>query len=254
LPAGARSDEAAAVAPQGEHPVKKSLTLVSVAAALAVWSSPAAADPISHGTIALGAERLTGFYHSKDSIGPNDVTRNKISLLGEASNGPYDLPRIGIDGFIIDGLSLGGTLAIGHTAQTDKTAVAGGSTSTDSSGTAVLFAPRVGYGVMFSEHVGIWPRGGFSYFTASSDGSGTVSVGGVAINAGGTSVSRHYFSLNIDVPFLFKLAPNFAITAGPTIDVSLDGSQKVDLNGGGTATNDASYAAFGIAAGLVALL
>jgi hypothetical protein len=251
---GARSDEAAAVAPQGEHPVKKSLTLVSVAAAFAVWSSPAAADPIPHGTIALGAERLSGFYHSKDSIDTLDTTRNKISLLGEDSNGPYDMPRIGIDGFIIDGLSLGGTLAIGHVSQTDKRTVAPVQQSNDSSATAVLFAPRVGYGFMFSERIGIWPRGGFSYFTVSGDGSGTVNVGGVGVNAGGTSVSRHYFSLNIDVPFIFKLAPNFAITVGPTIDVALDGSQKIDLPGGGTQTADASYAAFGLSAGLLALL
>ena len=93
---------------------------------------------------------------------------------------------------------------------------------------------------MFSEHVGIWPRGGFSYFLAST-----------SFDAGG-STSLHYFSLNIDAPFLFKLAPNFAITAGPTIDVSLDGSEKVDPNV--TGPIDASSTAFGIAAGLVARL
>lgn len=227
--------------------MKKSLTLIPVVAALAVWSSPAAADPIRSGTIALGAERLSGFFHSKDTLGPNaaglgatDVTRDKISLLFEGTNGPYDLPRIGIDGFIIDGLSLGGTLAVAHTATSSPGPLR---PSTDFSETDFLFAPRVGYAVMFSEHVGIWPRGGFSYFLAST-----------SLDGGG-SASLHYFSLNIDAPFLFKLAPNFAITAGPTIDVSLEGSRKDTANGTGLSqTRDASSTAFGIAAGLVALL
>jgi hypothetical protein len=226
--------------------VKKSLTLIPVVAALAAWSSPAAADPIPHGTIALGAERLTGFYHSRESIdtavGNQAQTRDKITLLGETTDGQWDLPRIGIDGFIIDGLSLGGTLAIMHTGITTKDTVRLGSVSNDSSTTGVLFAPRVGYGLMFSERIGFWPRGGFSYYTQSTS----------IDNAGSTNL--HYFSLNIDVPFLFKLAPNFAITAGPTIDIGITGSQKNELNNGGTTTFDASYFAFGIAAGLVALL
>jgi hypothetical protein len=223
--------------------VNKSLTLIPIVAALAVWSSPAAAEPIPSGTIALGAERLTGFFHSQDSVGPIDVTRNKISLLGEPTNGPYDLPRIGIDGFIIDGLSLGGTIAISHTGVTTKGNAGPFNGSFDSSETDFLFAPRVGYALMFSEHIGIWPRGGFSYFLASTSADN------------GPSTSLHYFSLNIDCPFLFKLAPNFAITAGPVIDVSFEGSQKTEPNGPGVSvTADASTAAFGIAAGLVAFL
>lgn len=223
--------------------MNKSLTLIPVVAALAAWSNPAAADPIPAGTIALGAERLTGFFHSTDSVGNTDVTRNKISLLGESSTGPYDLPRIGIDGFIIDGLSLGGTIALAHTGVTTKTSAGPINGSVDSSETDFLFAPRVGYALMFSEHVGIWPRGGFSYFLATT-----------SVDNGGSS-SLHYFSLNIDCPFLFKLAPNFAITAGPVIDVSFEGSRKTEPNGPGVSvTADASTAAFGIAAGLVALL
>jgi hypothetical protein len=227
--------------------MKQHLALVSVAAAatLASVALPAAAEPIKEGTFALSAERLSGFYHSKVSLsnGNGSETFDRITLLGQAATGPHDLPRIGADYFIIDGLSLGGNIAIMHTSGSGDARFAGiqvngGNYDT----TQFLFAPRVGYAIMFVERVGIWPRGGFSYYLDSTS------------YDGGGSSTLHYFSLNLEAPFLFKVADNFAITVGPTIDVSLEGSQKLQSNNGNlSGSTDASLTAFGIAAGLVAL-
>jgi hypothetical protein len=224
----------------------KRVPSICLFAALAGWSGAAgaqAAEAFSAGTFALSGERLTGFYHANVSLaGAADSRTNRITLLGESSSGPYDLPRVGIDGFVIDHLSLGGTLMIAHSDTTDRAGVLAGfgAVSANATVTDVFILPRVGYAVMFSQHVGIWPRGGFSYFHRS-----------VAFDRGGTT-SIHYFALNLEAPFLFAVAPGFAITVGPTIDVALDGSvTNAPGNGGPFATStNTSFTAFGIASGL----
>lgn len=192
---------------------------LSVLFALSVVANAALADgPIRSGSVALSAERLTGFFHASDSGAGNHSVDN-FALLGQQSTGPYDLPRVGIDFFVARGLSLGGTLAVDYT-------TAGG-TGSRSHQTLLLIAPRIGYATMFSSRAGFWPRVSFSYMHAWY-GTG-----------GGTSLKTHAFFVGAEVPFLLALAQSFAITLGPALDVTLDHS-----------SNYASIVALGLAAGL----
>jgi hypothetical protein len=59
-------------------------------------------------SVSVSAERLFGLSHASPSTGASVTT---ISLLGgggiELGSAPYSVPRIGIDGFLWKGLSLG---------------------------------------------------------------------------------------------------------------------------------------------------
>lgn len=172
----------------------------------------------SKGQLAIGAERLFGFTWShrwEKSIVPgvpdhtDDV--NGISLMWHPSpaQGPYDSPRAAVDYFVIDHLSVGGTIGYigGSIATTQETPAGTRTVSNDYS--AFLFAPRAGYAYMFGSVVGIWPHGGFTYYSYSQD----------------NAVKGNGFALSVDCQFVFAIAPHFALTAGPTLDLPLSGSQ-----------------------------
>ena len=207
----------------------------------------AAEGPLPAGTVAFSGERLTGFYHTTltASSGPLsiDSTIDHFSLLGMEADGPWDLPRIGIDGFVIDGLSLGGTVFVSNrSVNTDANVAAGGLILTgggNGSVTDFLIAPRVGYAVMFTDSVGIWPRGGVSYFHESISPDN------------GSGASLHFVSIDVDVPFMFALTNGFAITAGPTLGIAVDGSYSQDNS---TVDVTEKYTSFGLGAGFMGWL
>jgi len=206
-----------------------------------ISSAQAESKDFTQGTLAIGGERLMSFAHGSvtaTSQGPIKVETtaksDQVMILGQETAGPWALPRIGIDYFVIDRLSIGGTIFVGYESRTQ--ALAG--VSADASATDILFAPRVGYAIMFNDTIGVWPRGGFSYFHES-----------VSPN-GGRDSTAHFFSLNIEAPFMFFVSPGFAITAAPIFDLSITGGASVDTPAGSVDT-DLSYISFGAYGGLL---
>jgi hypothetical protein len=203
--------------------------------ALATWSGAALAQTrdFTKGTFAIGAERMSGFIHGKATterntpVGKVSASRSedRFSLMGMETTGPWNLPRIGLDYFIIDHLSLGGTLYVG----------------TGNDVTNVLFAPRVGYAIMFNDTVGLWPRGGIGYFHHSfSDNNG--------------DDNNHFFNLDLECHLVIAFANGFGMTIGPVIDLSFQGSGTTTANLGpvGRPQNDydQSYTSFGLDLGI----
>jgi hypothetical protein len=207
-------------------------TTVTPAIALTVLTLalPAAAQHYDSGSVILSAERLSGFTHTRNSFGNADRTSEHFSLMGTLANTPADLPRIGLDVFVANHLSIGGTLMYDH--RPGPATVAG--FGSDAAVTDFLFAPRIGYLVMFSRVFGFWPRGGFSYFHESAD-----------------PFDAHYWALNLEAPFVIDFTGGFGMTIGPTLDVSLDGSYDPTANGPST---DISYLSYGLEAGLLGWL
>jgi hypothetical protein len=196
-------------------------------------SGTAHAEAIESGTFALGAERLTGMFHADDKTG-NTPSRGSttIALLGNGGNvgvasNAFLFPRVGLDGFIIDGLSLGGNLIVWHTSYD------GGSA------TSFIIEPRIGFAFMFGRVVGIWPRGGFGYWNYSQ-----------SPDQGPGGVDAHCFAFTVDVPLIIRPVRPFAITVGPILDVGFAGKQTP--NGG--PSQDVSFTQFGLSAGMVAFL
>jgi len=184
------------------------------------------AEAIRHGTFALGAERLTGVFHSEEKTDPGSSVGNTgLALFGNAEDsrlaGAWQLPRVGLDVFVTNGLSLGGSFIVLSRNQGDANT------------TDIIFAPRVGFGYMFGRVVGIWPRGGISYWHQSASGND----------------EAHSFAFDLDVPFLFACTHSFAITLGPLLDVGFAGDQST-----GNVSRDTSFWQLGLSAGIVGFL
>lgn len=189
-------------------------------ALLATTTNYAHAEAIRAGTFALGAERITGVFHADEKVdpGPNDG-HTAFALFGNAADSPlagaWQIPRIGFDVFVVNGLSLGGSFVVLNTSRPDVT--------------DIIVAPRVGYAYMFGRVVGIWPRGGLSYAHSSGPG----------------DAEGHSFAFDIDVPLIFRCTHSFAITLGPLLDVGFAGKLN-DV--------DTSFVQFGLSAGIVGFL
>jgi hypothetical protein len=151
---------------------------------------------------------------------------------------PFDAPRLAFDYFVIDSLSVGGSL--GYASGSDDTedfvtgAVPPVATPSDYSG--FVFAPRAGYLFMFSDVAGIWPRGGFTYHTFSVN---------------------EYFGesgLAVTLEAMFVLTPveHFGILIGPTFDIDFTGKRDYETDDRGDVKR--KYRSIGLQVGLMTWL
>lgn len=236
--------------------MNKTLAFSTVATLMAASFSAFAGGSMPQGTFTIGAERLMGIVHADLKNDPypgqpgpggdwgvtmftflgNGVMGDPGAISAADSRSTFAIPRVGLDYFIIDGLSLGGSLTILSTSVHDAR-----DPRNDGSATDFLLAPRVGYAYMFGDVVGIWPRGGITYTHGSVDPD----------QGGGDS--NHYFALEIDVPLIIAPVKNFGITVGPLFDITLGGSQT-DRLPPPERTRNASLTMFGLTAGLVGIL
>lgn len=161
----------------------------AVLAGLAVGtlSPPAAAQSFGHqGDVSFGADRLMGLYLIDEG-----GSATFVGLGAPAPGHPYANARLGIDGFVIDHLSIGGALAVWSIDPVHGDAVTG-----------ALIAPRIGYAIEISNAFGFWPRGGMTY--RNFDG-------------------NEELALTLEGMFYGSPAPHFAFTFGPAIDLGLVG-------------------------------
>lgn len=221
-------------------------------AASVLISGPAFADPGEEGQLALGAERLMGFSHSRhsseDDFGKRSSTYNNLTLLANPMAGfitAYSIPRVAFDYFPTQGFSVGGAISytrVGVSSEVEPTM--GESTDSSSTLSLFMFSPRVGYAAMFNDSVGIWPRAGITYLkTSTSD------------DDDGSESQASALALSIEAPLLFTPVENVAITLGPTIDYGLSASgEDTDSEGNTTEDDDNPAHEFGVQAGIVVFL
>jgi hypothetical protein len=219
------------------------VAFVAALASSAIASAGSAQDSgfAESGVLAFGADRLFGLLHTSFTVGEGaaetTTSSTEISLLtrGAEIASPYAAPRLTFDGFVTDGISLGGTLGV--TSQSTEIEPPSGNTQDGPSETAVVFGARIGYGHMFSDTVGIWPKLGLTYFTDSiEDNDGDeVDVSGLAMSA--------------DVMLVIAPVPHFGFTIGPVLDLGLTGSTEF-----GTMDVDTTITDVGLQAGLLGWL
>jgi hypothetical protein len=185
----------------------------AVSAGAAVWlvaASAAAQQFTDRGTMAFSVERLMGiqYSHVSEDEGPNQpnatdsFTTVSFFWRGQIQGSAFDVPRFAFDYFVIPRLSVGGSIGFANIS-----AGQGGSLS------EFEVAPRVGYGVMFNNVFGIWPRGGFTYHSANND-----------------PEDENGFALTFECPFPIIPFRHFAVEVGPTFDIDLFGNH--DLGNG----------------------
>jgi hypothetical protein len=181
-------------------------------------SAARAGDLLQPKTIVISAENLTELNVISVSNGGNGGTF--FALFGNPTSNlsPYEIPRLAVDGFITDKITVGGALIFARL-------------SPDRGGDETIFtiSPRVGFMLPLSANIGLWPRGGFTYYNDDQAG---VTVSG--------------FALDLEGMFVFKLIDRFAIVAGPVIDIGLTGSVSAAGN-----SADERISNFGIRAGVL---
>jgi hypothetical protein len=210
----------------------------------------AATPGVEHGRMMISAERLFGLSFSHTSVDTGngsvdtDVTHFGLAVAPNTPNDNiYTTPRLAFDYAIIDGLTLGGALGV---AVTDlSTSVTNNDNTTERSGptlTTFLVAPRLGYVLSVSHLVGIWLRGGFTYFRAATD---------VSDN---TTRTLWGFGLNIEPTLLLSPWEHVAFTLGLLVDLPLAGKLSTEVTAGNvtnTTSVDASVRNIALAAGLL---
>jgi len=203
------------------------------------------------GHVVLGVGRLFGYYswsakydlEESDGINPPEekasgsglgLLRPGVGTSGAGVTGnPYAVPYVGLDVFVLRGVSLGG--AFGTASDS------GDSDESPETGATGLHA-RVGFATMVGSVVAIWPRLGLSFAWASTK---AAVVDDVRVE---TSVA--YTDLTVEVLVVIVPVEHVGLTVGPVLDLPLSGGVEVaSIN---KARGDASYSNFGLAAGLVA--
>jgi hypothetical protein len=182
----------------------RALAPLLCAACVALSGSASAQELNAPGHLVFGAERLFGFYLDKQNFDFGPVERNvdtTVVGIGWSMNNDgalLTIPRLGIDYFIDEHLTLGGSLGIASVS-VDNSDVLG-----------ILLAARVGYALRLTHAVSFWPRGGLTF--ASAGGDDDVNVFAVTIEG------------------MFTLAPSdgWAFLAGPLLDLGFTGSAGDD--------------------------
>lgn len=221
--------------------MRKLITITTfMTATLAAGSALAQVEDFGKsGTMAFSAERLFAFQKTNvDFELPNgtsrDLDRTGFGIGWGAPVYPFALPRFGFDFFVIDNLSVGGSLGYANLDDDD------GDPDTDDDTSIFLFAPRVGYWVGIGSVVGFWPRGGFSYHS---------------LNPPGGNNDESGLALTLEAMFAIGPVEHFAFLVGPTLDLDFVGSRE---RGCGAAPFDdecdVKYTTFGIQFGVMGWL
>jgi hypothetical protein len=164
-----------------------------------VVAHPAHAGGLHQGpSIAISGERLTTFSHTSISGDVPDEDHTSVALFARHTEEmPFQLPRLALDGFLTQSLTLGGSLSFG-------------SYSFDPGDVDVFtLQPRVGYVVPIGGSVDFWLKGGLSYYSIDSG----------AVEESGLGLSGAF-------DFVIDLAPNFGISLGPSIDFGIIGERS----------------------------
>lgn len=229
-----------------------------VLSAVVVAPSALAADLGASGTIYLGAERMFGVSANSfkvDRDGTSTYSNTDIGLLWGASHtlgdnavpSPYTVPRIGFDYAIIPNLTIGGAIGIASSSLGTKTERNGASVTQDGDTvTSFLVSPRVGYIIGISDSVGIWLRGGFTYFSLSDKGP--------EVNGRKNSSSASGLAFSLDPILVLSPVDHFGFFGGLMLDLPLTGTLKNETVQPGQTTSvsyDAKATNFGLNFGLL---
>jgi hypothetical protein len=186
-----------------KHTVLSLVSGIAASAALLLGSRPVlAADFAKAGNVSVAIERTFGIHFASatvdpDGDGPIGSDSDSATAIGfgwYAPVTPIHSARAALDVFVIDRLSIGGSLAF--FTQTGDNGLDG-----------VLFSPRVGYTFELSKLVTFWPRGGLTYMKIEDSS---------------------LFGLTLEPMFVLWPRPNWGVLLGPTLDFEFIGSNGGD--------------------------
>lgn len=207
------------------------------------------------GSVVFGAERMFGIYSYKGTAERDNAkyTQNgtQFSLLwgangtsGGVENNFDAMPRIGVDFFVTEGLSLGGSIGYYTSSGEQKLEVPGQPTDSEDLDdlTAVAFAPRVGYLIPLGERAGFWPRGGITYVSFKDE------------QPDNDKTTITSWQLSAEAMFFLAPVEHFAFVLGPVIDFPIGGTVETENNNVAQPDQDLRWQNLGIAVGLAGYL
>jgi hypothetical protein len=191
--------------------VSLTMLLMSSFGARGAWGQAEEASFGRTHQLVFSADRLFGYMHSSATESYNGAeetgSSSNVSIFSSplvANAAAYASPRLAFDGFVTDGLSLGGSVSYFWTSAKDI-----GATSSHSID-GFMIMPRVGYALALGQTAAIWPRVGFSY-----------------VHASGSGTTVNLYALTIEAPLVIVLGPHVALLAGPTLDLGVGGSADI---------------------------
>lgn len=194
---------------------------------LCAWSGSAAAQETvgKRGDFAIAIERAFGIYSGHTDYDGPPAADEEYDYTGiEVGIRPSDVMpsngvRLGLDGYIIDHLSIGG--GVGFSSYGD-----------DKDGTLFLIAPRVGYFMGFGQHFGFWPRGGLTIWWT-----------------GGTNKDANQVMVTGEAMFTLAPSKSYAFLLGPFFDLGFAGEEEY-----GDIDRDRTDRLLGISLGMIGYL
>jgi hypothetical protein len=224
------------------------MATVSGASAARATGSGDSLGMAEKGSLIISADRLFGATWTQSSVDNPQKYKDKYTSFGllwgspvtstAGLASPYNIPRAGVDYTIISNLTIGGSIGFfSQSHGTERTNPNNGViTSQDApSVTAFALAPRVGYVLGFSPNIGLWLRGGLTYFTTSVDLHPDNTQFGTPSSYGFSG-----FSINLEPQLVLAPVEHFAFTVGLVADLPLGGSQKTTTYLGNGATQTES--------------
>jgi hypothetical protein len=227
--------------------------IAAAGAVFAITTSASAQTFGEEGGMALSADRLFGITSYSVKADPDvpgaeevEVTGTNISLLwGVAPRTgdsgieipiPSAIPRLSFDYFVIESLSLGGSL--GYYSSSGETDPGNGQDKYDHDKvTAISLNPRVGYAIPLGDTSAVWLRGGLTYMKVTID------------PEQGDDIPISVMQLDAEAMFVIGLSETFAFQVGPALDFPLGG--KAEIPGDPGYDIDLKVMSFGAYAGLV---
>lgn len=204
------------------------------------------------GQITFGVDRVMGLAFDRVTvdypapIGEVTSKSTSFSLFGNpgastsvGTAGSMMIPRLSLDFFVVESVSVGGSLL--YFTRSGETETDAG-TADDPSTSTFAIAPRVGYAMAFDETFSIWPRAGITWFSSKSEDNAT---------GGSTTYTHSGLDLTLEVPVGISPIENFAILVGPYVDFGLSGTVKQEPPTGTSQEADAKATSYGLAVGIL---
>lgn len=198
------------------------------------------------GQLTFGVDRIMGLAFDRATLSPDtggDITVKNTSFAlfgnpgaGDPTGPTMMIPRLSLDFFVVEGISVGGSLM--YFTRSGETETDAGSTDNPSTSTFGI-APRVGYAMAFDETFSFWPRAGITYFSSKTE---TTPTGG-----GGTdTITVSGMDLTIEAMVGISPIENIAFLVGPYLDLGLSGTVKDEPAGGSSTETDAKLTSYGL--------
>jgi len=195
-----------------------------------------------------------------------DTSGVDVSFLGNAPLGNvHNIPRLGFDGRLPNGLTLGGSLSYIVSSSDTETADTSSSSSSTSrtfeNPTQAVFLMGARIGVLFeaSRYVSLWLRGGGTRLSVSADSKIFDNNSGTQTNFTHTETTTLY-TINLEPQVVITPIAHVGVTLGVNLDICASGTKKqtsdIPANlptASNTEEHDLSASSYGASAGLIAL-